>query len=185
VDVIVHWQLSNHQINEQFNLPCSVPVALAPVPPLANSHWNGILLITIRGENNAQDAGMLFERWQPLIAIIALPSTLSRFKRNTYSSFNKGPFKQDGYKRRDIKIFHSSVGGMTESEWHFVHLNRLETELSKEAVMMAPQFLRPLQTALDDTRGPVLGRKVVFEARSCAPLPQNITGYVTIPRLVH
>jgi len=33
VDVIVHRQLSNHQINEQFNLPCSVPVALAPVPP--------------------------------------------------------------------------------------------------------------------------------------------------------
>ena len=115
VDVIVHRQLSNHQINEQFNLPCSVPVALAPVPPLANSRWNGILLITIRGENDAQDAGSLFERWQPLIAILALPSTLSRSKRNAYSSFNKGSFKQDGYDRRDIKISDASVGGVTES----------------------------------------------------------------------
>ena len=77
------------------------------------------------------------------------------------------------------------MGGVTESEWHFVHLNRLETELSKEAVMMAPQFSRPLQTALDNTRGPISGRKLVFEARSRAPLPQNIAGYVTIPRLVH
>ena len=123
--------------------------------------------------------------WRPLIAILALPSSLPRSKRIAYSVFKEGPFIQEGYCRRDIKTTHSSVGGVTEAEWYFVHFNRLGIDLGKEALMMAPQFSRPLQAALDDTRGPPPGKKVVFEARKSTPLPKNIACHVTIPRLVH
>ena len=47
--------------------------------------------------------------------------------------------------------------------WHFVHLTYIEGGLEKDAIMMAPQFSRPLQTALDNTQGALRGKAVMFE----------------------
>ena len=51
----------------------------------------------------------------------------------------------------DIKISHMEVRGVIQSMWHFVHLTGTEGGLEKNAIMMAPRFSHPLQTALDDT----------------------------------
>lgn len=85
VEAVIHRQQPNHRINEPFYLPRSISVAAACSLSPADSPWDGILLVTIRGEDDALDAGKLFEVWQPLIAILALPSSLSRSKRSTYN----------------------------------------------------------------------------------------------------
>ena len=49
--------------------------------------------------------------------------------------------------------------------------------------MMAPQFSRPLQTALDDTQGTVRGRTVVLEPPNKEVSPRGdtaITGYASM-----
>ena len=72
---------------------------------------------------------------------------------------------------------------MTQSMWHFVHLTRIEGGLEKYAILMAPQFSYPLQTALDDTQGALRGKAVVFEPTQESQAPQdNIVGHVSIVR---
>ena len=67
--------------------------------------------------------------------------------------------------------------------WHFVHLTHIECGLEKDAIMMAPQFSRPLQTALDNTQGALRRKTVVFEPTRKSQAPQdNIVGHVSIVR---
>ena len=67
--------------------------------------------------------------------------------------------------------------------WHFVHLSRIVGGLEKDAIMMAPQFSCPLQTALDDTQGTLRGKAVVFEPTQESQAPQdNIVVHVSIVR---
>ena len=115
VELITHRSQDNSRIRAYFDLPCSIPVATAYRPPFPDSSWTGILLATILGENDARDVGALFEAWQPLIAILALPFSLSRNERSSYSGFKEGPLKQPGYLWKDIKVAHTEVGGVTES----------------------------------------------------------------------
>ena len=85
--------------------------------------------------------------------------------------------------RKDRKVRHTDVGGVTEAVWYFVHLNRIEGGLPKGAIMMVPQFSRPLQTALDDTQCAVRGRTVVFETPDQEVSPRGntvITGYASM-----
>ena len=72
---------------------------------------------------------------------------------------------------------------MTQSMWHFVHLTRIVGGLEKDVIMMAPQFSRPLHTALDDTEGALRGKTVVFESTRESQAPQdNIIDHVSILR---
>ena len=163
VEVIAHRAQNNHLIRSSFDLPQSIPVSEAQLPPFANSSWNGVLLATIQDDDDAEDVRALFDAWQPLIAINTLPSHLSRKKRSIYSSSENGLLNRIGYQRKDVKVRHEDVGGVTESAWHFVHFNRIEGGLPRGAIMMAPQFSRPLQTALDDTQGEIRGKTFVLE----------------------
>ena len=158
VEVITHKAQDNHRIRSSFNLPRSIPVSKAQLPPFADSNWNGVLLATIQDDGDAEDVRALFEAWQPLIVIIALPSNLSRKKRSIYSSFKNGSLNRIGYQRKDVKVRHEDVGGVTESAWHFVHFNRIKNGPPQGAIMMAPQFSCLLQTALDDTQGAIRGK---------------------------
>ena len=102
VEAVVHTQQSNHQIKELFNLPRSISVVTAQSTLPSRTPWDGIFLSTIHGERDAQDAGVLFEKWQPVIAILALPSSLSRKERNLLSGFKDGSFKDHRYSRQDL-----------------------------------------------------------------------------------
>jgi hypothetical protein len=170
VEARVHRQSNNHRISQHFSLPRSVSVARAICPPLAGKPWNGILLATLHGIEDAQDVRALLEAWQPLIAIIALPSTSSRSDRNqwlkTVFPFEVHPgLNQQPYHRKDVTCRHTELGGVTTSLWHFVHISRLgQVPPNKQAIMMAPEFSRALQTALQDTLGaPYKGKRPVFE----------------------
>ena len=88
VEAITHRVHVDHQSRAYFDLPCSIPVAQAHCPPFADSPWDGIILVaTIHGGTDARDVGVLFEAWRPLIAILALPSVLSRKERNSHPEF--------------------------------------------------------------------------------------------------
>ena len=87
VEAITHMVQYNHQFRAYFDLPCSISVAQAHCPPFADSPWDGILLAAIHGGADARDVGALFEAWQPLTAILALPSVLSRKERNSHTGF--------------------------------------------------------------------------------------------------
>lgn len=139
------------------------------------------MLGTINGAKDAAAVSSLFKKWQPLIAIIAIPDSI-KFELRV-QCFASIPDGSSEYNKRNIKLSHSAIGGVTNSVWHVLHLSRRSVlgVLTKQALMMAPQFLRPLQTALQDTLGESALKSVKFEqASTAAPLSvSSITGYVS------
>ena len=137
---------------------------------------------TIIDEQGSIDSAALFKVWQPLIAIFAVPASTPRslFGR-WYVNIRVGATSY--YDRKDITISHHAIGGVTTTKWRFVHLSRRSAlgDMSKQAVMMAPQFSRHLQTALQDTIGKTPLKSVKFEkASTAAPLSGcSVTGYVS------
>ena len=140
------------------------------------------MLGTINGAKDAAAVSSLFKKWQPLIAIIAIPDYIKYDVRmGCFSTILLGLASE--YNKRKIRLSHSAIGGVTNSVWHVLHLSRRSVlgALTKQALMMAPQFLRPLQTALQDTLGESALKSVKFEqASTAAPLSgSSITGYVS------
>ena len=126
------------------------------------------MLATIQDQYDASDVRALFEAWQPLIAILALPSCLTRKERHMFLRGQSSPFKRPEYTRVELSCHHPDFGGVTSSTWHFVHYSRSGGPTEKDALMMAPQFPRPLQTALDDTLGESRRATVVVEEAQTA-----------------
>lgn len=173
-------------MHELFKLPkpISVANAISSLSPPAGTCWNGIMACTIRSKCDAGVAADLFKLWQPLIAIFAVPASISRKERGPwFASIQAGASPPLDYQRKYVTLSHSATEGVTTSKWHFVHLSRRSAlgELSKQAIMMKPQFSRPLQTALQDTIGRSRLKSLVFEkAATAAPLHGNsIVGYVS------
>jgi len=81
IEMVTHKHKSNHRNCLQFNLPRYISHSQAYEVPPARSTWDGILLTTSRGREDAIDAGALFLKWQPLIALLALQPGLSRKER--------------------------------------------------------------------------------------------------------
>jgi len=189
IEVIVHRHRSNHRLRGMFKLPASVSAASVLSSPLSTGNvWGGVMLATIRDQDMATDAGALFEACCPWIAILALPTELSRRKRIEYSSAVVEPAKRLDYNRlteAEVPIRHGEVGGVTSMIWKFTYLTRDLGSLSKEAIMIAPQFQRPLQTALDDTQGPPGGKAVVFEeASDSQSLRSAVAGFASVKGVV-
>ena len=186
VDAIVHSTQANHQFNKTFNLPKSIPVSKAHCLSPTDSRWNGVMLCTILSEDDARRAAALFEAWQPLIAILALPFSLPRRVRSKWTHGSKTSlFDLAGYGSvLDVNLTHSFVGGVTSACWRFCHYSRCGGKFTKEAVMTTPDYPRHLQTALDDTEGRNTHQRVVFEKASeeADPLGVIVVGHVSIPR---
>ena len=146
------------------------------------------MLATIMNNEDATEVMALFKRWQPLIAVIAMPSSSSRRERASWAKAGGPGTLNKQYIRRDIDCTHSDIGGVTTASWHFVHYSRDEVIGPTQAVMMAPDFPRPLQSALHDTFGGYKkGRKLVFEkTATTAPLSgPNVIGYASIVNQMH
>ena len=179
IDQIVHRQQPNHKICQLFKLPRSISVAQAlSSPPPAGTQWNGIMLATISSDQDSSDVFQLFSNWQPLIAIIAVPSTASRKQRSLWLQFQDGSTPVKTYVKLSIwNVRHADAGGVTTSCWHFHRISRGNTlgQASKQAVMMAPQFTRHLQTALQDTIGGSKWESKEFEKADEALSSSGIT----------
>ena len=184
VEAVIHRHQTNIKIHQLFKLPkpISVAKALSSLSPPAETSWNGIMLGTIRDEEDAADAAKLFKDWQPLIAIFAVPVSIPRQEQDPWIK-NIQASTSGYYNRKVFTLSHSAIGGVTTTRWRFTHLTRQSTlgELPKQAIMMAPQFSRPLQTALQDTIGGSSLKNVVFEkAATVAPLHgSSIVGFAT------
>ena len=184
---MIHKQQSNHKIHQLFSLPKSISVARALSSPLpADTCWNGIMVGSVLNEDEAANSSALFTCWQPLIAIFAMPGHVSRRKRASWFSSILQSEGTGYYVKKDVNLTHHAIGGVTTTQWHFVHLARQSTlgDSSKQAIMMPPQFSRPLQTALQDTiGGSKLKSVVIEEASTAAPLQGcSIVGYASSKR---
>ena len=116
------------------------------LPPVSN--WNGLLLSTVCSAEDAALVFRMFENWQPWIAIVAFPSDFTRRKMAALI-----PAINSKYSRRLYTIKHHQVGGVTSSVWHIGHWNRMTNQACRPSLMTMEFFPRPLQTALDDTKG--------------------------------
>ena len=78
IELITHRPGSNHLKCNHLNLSRSISqVDACSMDPL-DPPWNGIFLATIQGAEDAEDIRVLFENWQPLIKVPALPSSLTQ-----------------------------------------------------------------------------------------------------------
>lgn len=183
VEAVIHREQNNHKIYKTFKLPRSISVSQALSSPSASDvTWNGIMLGTLLGDKDAVDAAALFKKWQPLIAIFAMPVSTPRHQQNLWLvSIRSGGTTV--YTKKKFTLSHHAIGGVTSTVWQFVHLSRRSElgDLPMQAIMMAPQFSRPLQTALQDTIGGTKLKSVVFEKTSTvAPLKGcSILGYAS------
>ena len=155
VEAIIHRQKDNHKINKLFKLPCSISFQKAVTTTThPQEFWTGIMMGTILTEAESSDFKTLFELWKPLIAIVAVPSLIpAKTRRSWVTSFSRTLVSC--YVTRDISCSHNDIGGVTRTRWNFYHLSRYKElgGIPKQAIMMAPQFSRSLQTALQDTIG--------------------------------
>ena len=140
---------------------------------------------TILTEAESSDFKTLFELRKPLIAIVAVPSSIpAKTRRSWVTSFSRTLVSC--YVTRDISCSHNDIGGVTTSRWNFHHLSRYKElgGIPKQAIMMAPQFSRSLQTTLQDTIEGSKWKTVEFDKISTvSPLHGcNIVGYVSNER---
>ena len=79
----------------------------------------------------------------------------------------------------DLHCVHKLFGGVTEAKRHVLYFTR-RPGASRETVMMAQEFKRPLQCALDDTLGSAHhGPRTVFEEPPQEmSLPTNVAGVI-------
>ena len=117
-EIITRRHKINHHNCGRFKIPRSISHAnafsMGPVDP----PWDGIFLATVWGAEYAADVRALFKNWQPLIAILALPTSLSRKGLNKLISVM--PFSET-HTRLDVFATHTSFGGVTQAAWNFVH----------------------------------------------------------------
>ena len=148
VEVVVHEEQDNHCLRKLFDITAVRDYATAAHATLPlEGQWDGIVLTTLQTQQESEDLCYLLERWRPLIVIAAFPSTTSRARGRKLL-----PWSPPDYNRSPLlRLQHSAVGGVTTAQWNFFHLQRLSDKLPHEAIMMAPQYPRTLQTALDDT----------------------------------
>ena len=111
IEMVIHRHKSNHCNCEHFNLPRSISYAEAYSLTPIDSSWDGIFLGTIRDPEDAADGGDLFKNWQPLIAILALTSTISHKERK---ALWRG-FENEDYTRIDVRCCRANVGGVTHA----------------------------------------------------------------------
>lgn len=132
-----------------FPSPTPLASALTLPPHISHGSWKGLMLATIQTDKDAALVNKCFQRWQPWVAIFAIPSTHSR---RSMKHLMPSPMPR-GYTR---KVYHSrghgQFGGVTTSTWHFVHLASHLVESSRVSLMTMEQYRRPLQTALDDVQ---------------------------------
>ena len=149
IDIVVHRIYPNHLLRDIFNHPKSIPIsAIVDAPPLVKN-WNGIMLATVSNLEESVDMNKLFYLWKPLICIIAFPVALTRAQRAKFLPTLPNNYHSKSFLRKH-NIDH---GGVTLSQWVFVHLSRLHGDIPKEAIMTASTYGRVIQTALDDTVG--------------------------------
>jgi len=191
VDMIVHFSDNNHFVSSALHLPSSIPAKEAlSSPPVGDQGWDGVLLSTVLSERDAQGVGGLFQLWQPLIAIFALPPHLPRQTKNRWlasaTASDVSPPLDPRYSTTVFTVRHSDLGGVTRARWFVAHYTRVLGGISRSAIMMAHQFQRPLQTALDDTIGCRKG--VVLEQTLMEDADEDVLGWVrqkgTYPRPV-
>ncbi len=159
VEAVVPEEQDNQLLRSKFDIHAVhdyATAAHATLPP--SGQWDGIVLTTIHTPQESRDLCNLLDRWRPLIVIAALPPATSRARGRKLL-----PWCPPSYKRTTFApVSHPAVGGVTTARRVFYHLHRYGETLPPEALMMAPQYPRTLQTALDDTLpgfGPAGGRR--------------------------
>ena len=183
--MIVHRQESNHLIAETFvNLPLARPASQVLSSPSSGPSFHGIVLSTIRDGIDAQCVEARFLHWQPLIVIIAIPASSSRKEGTHWTHFGTTSSFRNTYHRRDLHCKHHDIGGVTDTSWHFVHFTKSLIHSNSQALMMAPEFPRCLQTDLHDTIGGHQGKPLVFDKAVTTTKPDliNVVGHVSILR---
>ena len=114
LDTIVHRKEDNHPISEAFNdLPPSISASQVLASTPAGISFDGVLLATICDKDDALCVEACFLQWQPLIAIIVLPSLSSRKERALWTQFGNTRTFQATYHRRGLHCIHNDIGGVT------------------------------------------------------------------------
>ena len=119
------------------------------LPP--HRHWDGVLVGTIKSEEEAEQYMSLVERWTPKIVILTCHISVSRKRFAGWSNCSKF-----GYDVHHQQCHHEEFGGVSISSWRLMIAVkssdvRLDFCIKR---MTAGLYPRHLQTALDDTVGP-------------------------------
>ena len=140
------------------DLPPSINEVCARSPPyVGSSDWDGIVLATLFTEEDACLVGRMFHMWRPLIAIYAPRLGLPQTARDRWLAAAAGsefsPNTSDSYSATLVDRPHSYFGGVTLACRTLAHYTRMSEWSTHSSIMTTSQFDRPLQTALDDTKG--------------------------------
>ena len=92
---------------------------LSPV----GSSWNGQMFSTIQDDKDTNDVKKLFQRWQPLVAILGFLSCLTRgqYLRYTKAMTDSSSMNSE-YQPLSLRVKYSGVCGMTTSIWRFLYI---------------------------------------------------------------
>ena len=179
VEVIVHLIVNNHMVSIFFALPKSCRCATA-IRLFWLSGFGGMNFTTVLDSEQTAMSGKLFNLWQPLVAILALPSNLSRIHTGKLLAY----FDWQRYKPYRHTLHHEAMGGVTRSCWFFVHVTR-RVDLSPDKKIMTDDcYARTLQTALDDTVGKAVQMQTIkVFSKGESRTHHNAWGRVQVPQL--
>ena len=148
VEVLIHIKINNHVVSDVFGLPKSVDFDTA-IRGFYRRPFDGVFCATIREDAEAAMVAKLFNFWQPKVALLALPVSLTRSQVRRYYTY----LDQLSYAPSRCTLSHRAMGGVTQSRWRFLRMTKRATGFSPEKIMTEDSYARPLQTALDDTVG--------------------------------
>mmetsp|Transcript_5950 Transcript_5950/g.13021 ORF Transcript_5950/g.13021 Transcript_5950/m.13021 type:complete len:1140 (-) Transcript_5950:4782-8201(-) len=116
------------------------------LPP--NTPWNGIVMATLRSDEEARLFRAIVERWRPTWVVAACHGSTSR---NIVMKWLGHKISHSSANKWSGRCIHSAFGGVTDSEWKVWYLSKTEDIKISLARMTTTKYSRPLQTALDDT----------------------------------
>ena len=163
VDIPDRYKDIRHLLNP---MPTITPDKALLLPPLGP--WDGCLFANLASLRDSNLVTLLFKRWRPAIAILSIPSTLSRAEITALLPTELPKF----YKKKILTCRHTAVGGVTTASRRFIHYTRWADILLYPSLMTRVAIPRNLQTALADTYGAAPGR--TFETRVGLDFPEAI-----------
>ena len=148
VEVLVHINVDNHTVRNSFALPKYYWRDTA-IQLCGRSAFDGVYFTTVLDSEQATMSGNLFNLWQPMVAIIALPSNLSRTQIGKFLAY----FDRQRYKPYQHTLHYKAMCEVTHSCWLFLHLTRRADISLAKKIMTYACYAPTLQTALDNTVG--------------------------------
>ena len=179
VDAWIVNDMDNDRLCGLLSLPRPISPKVAASLRRGPSGFEGVVMATLLSAEDAALLTKLVTLWRPAVVVVAGNLGGGRAARNTFCSTLNKVFGETHDFFRYYQLCHARVGGVTAAVCQVHAWTRKDAGVRRESLMMAEEYSRSIQTALDDTVGADIEGNQLDEPLLGEVLPEHAVGFVT------